>query len=1194
MSNPANGQTFSTTSKSSGDYQIQQIPPAKYDITVSFSGFGSQTKRAELLVNQPATVDFELAPQGTDVVVNVSTAAQTLNTTDASIGNSTSNATIQALPSETRNIPDLLSLNAGVFFVPIPAGSDPALQDSRSGAVNGGRSDQSNVTLDGVDDNDQIRGLAFTGVLRATQDSTEEFRVTTSNANADAGRSSGAQVSLVTKSGTNSFHGAVYEYNRPTITVANDFFLKASQLASGLPNRPPKLIRNIFGGDLGGPIKKDKLFFFANYEGQRQAESSIQQRTVPTASYQQGNLKYKDANGNVVTLSPAQVTALDAANGCNVCGTAAYSAGPGPNPNILTLLNQYPAANGTQLGDGLNTGSYTFSSPHPISLNTTIVKLDWVPSDRQRLFARGNLQKDTTGGVEQFPGQGPSFLLVDNSKGMTFGDTWTISPSLVNDVRYGYVRQGYGNSGVGTGDYVSFRFIDPPTAQTRTTVVSAPVHNIIDNLNWTRGNHNFQFGGNWRQVHQNRRSDANSYSYASTNPYYLSGSPPDPSLIGQNGVDSGFTNSYVVALANLLGTIPSVTNLYNYQVSSATTGTLLADGTPISRNFKANEFEYYLQDSWRATPNLTFTFGIRHTILQTPYDVNGQQVAPTIDTHAWFAQREAAAQVGQIYEPDLQFAPNGPYYGKPGYWPKQKLNIAPRFAVVYAPNAKTSIRAGAGQYFDHFGEGLVNTFDQNGSFGLSSTLTNQPGTYSYSSAPRFTSRRSFPFNNGAPAASVQFPYTAPEGLFNITWGLDNRLKTPYTEAFDFSVQRELPGGFTLETAYVGRLGRHLLQSLDLAEPVDFVDPQGGGDYFSAGAQLSKVVDQNAGDNNAQVAAIPYFEHLFPYMAGYDYPGESATQAIYTNEWAPYRSNLGATTALADIDFYCVYGCPANHVPRFWQNQFSSLYALSTIGMSYYNAAQFTLRHPMAHGLQMDLSYTYSRSIDMGSDTERTSEFANNVAFNASSIINSWKPYLNRSVSDFDTTHIITVNYVYQLPFGRGRHFLNGGGGLMNALLGGWQNTGILRSTSGLPFSLFEPGYTTNWQQPGFGVVVDKKGAAIKRHFDSSGNPQFFANVDAINPGTTTGGPVRLPYAGEAGQRNNFRGDGYFSLDSGLNKSWTIEKGTLRFAWEVYNVTNTFRFDPQSITSQLTNNTLGIATAQLGTPRRMQFSLRYDF
>ena len=214
----------------------------------------------------------------------------------------------------------------------------------------------------------------------------------------------------------------------------------------------------------------------------------------------------------------------------------------------------------------------------------------------------------------------------------------------------------------------------------------------------------------------------------------------------------------------------------------------------------------------------------------------------------------------------------------------------------------------------------------------------------------------------------------------------------------------------------------------------------------------------------------------------------------------------------------------------------SLYALSTIGMSYYNAGQITVRHPMSHGLQMDFSYTYSRSIDIGSDAERTSKFSNGVALANSNIINTWKPYLNRAVSDFDTTHLITVDHVYQLPFGRGRGYLNSGNGLMDALIGGWQNTGILRNTSGLPFSLNEPGWSTDWQQEGYGIVTNKSVANIRKHFDASGNVQVFDNPSAINSGIATGTPIRLPYPGETGQRNNFRGDGYFSLDSGLDKT----------------------------------------------------------
>jgi hypothetical protein len=1203
----ATGQRFVATSKASGEYQLAQIPPAKYNISVTASGFGNQSKVAELLVDQPATINFALSMQTNNVIVDVTAAAQTLNTSDASLGDSTNNATIQALPSETRNIPDLLSLQPGVLYLPNTA-SNPQMQDSRSGAVNGGRSDQGNITLDGMDDNDQVNGFAFTGVLRMTQDSVEEFRVTTGIANADAGRSSGAQVSLVTKSGTNKFHGAAYEYNRPTITVANDFFNKLGQLNSGEDNRPGKLIRNIFGGDVGGPIFKDKLFFFANYEGTRRAESAQVTRTVPTAAYQQGILQYTgdSASGatETQTITPAQLAVLDA--GCQVCKTAAYSPGPGANPNALAYFNSVPAANGFSQGDGLNTGSYSFASPNPNSLNTTIVRLDYIPSSKHRIFARGNLQKDTTGAVEQFPGQGPSYELTDNTKGMTFGDTWSISPSMVNDIRYGYIRQGYGNSGVGSGDYVDFRFLDTATAETRNTIVSVPVNNIIDNLTWSKGKHTFEVGGNWRLVHQNRNSDSTSFNNASSNPYWLGQNPPDPSTLGLDPVDGGFSNSYVIAYANLVGTVPSVTNSYNYAVTSASTGTLLNDGAFIDRHFKANEYEWFIQDSWRPLPNLTVTYGIRQTILQTPWETKGQQVTPTIDTHTWFTQRETAALQGQIYEPELEFAPSGPFYNKPGFWPKSKNNFAPRLAVAYSPDNKTSIRAGFGMYYDHYGQSLVSIFSEQGSFGISSLITNPAGNFTSESAPRFTGRHAIPFSNGAAAPTQTYPYAPPAGPatgFAITWGIDSKLKTPYSESFDFSVQREVKGGWTVEAAYIGRLGRHLLQSLDLTEPVDFNDPQGGGDYYTAGGQLSALVDQNGGNANANVPTIPYFEHLFPFMAGVTTnscptPGQTATQAIYCNEWAPYRSNLGATTALSDIDFYCNYGCPAGYQSKFWQSQFSSLYALSTIGMSYYNAGQLTLRHPMSHGLQTDISYTYSRSIDFGSDAERSTEFSTGVSTGASSIINTWKPYLNRGVSDFDTTHIVTVDWVYKLPFGRGATYLANSNRFVDAFIGGWQSSGIFRITSGLPFSVQEPGWTTDWQQEGYGIVTGK--VQTHRHFDQNGEPQFFAGTsnNDINSGVNNGTPIRLPYPGETGQRNNFRGDGLLGLDSGLTKSWGLgEYGKLKFAWEVYNVTNTMRFDVGggNFNGQLTSgSTLGVSSALLNPPRRMQFSLRYDF
>lgn len=1212
----ATGKSYTAVADSAGQYTFAQIPPARYEITAGASGFGNQTKSAELLVNQPATIDFALRVEASTVTVDVSAVAQTLNTSDASLGNSADNELIQALPSETRNVPDLLSLQPGVLYLP---NSD----DSRTGAVNGGRSDQGNVTIDGVDDNDQVNGYAFTGVLRQTQDSIEEFRVTTSNANADAGRSSGAQISMVTKSGTNKFHGAAYEYYRPPLTAANNWFNKQAQLNEGLPNTPTKVLRNIFGGSFGGPILKDRLFFFGNYEGTRQAEDAQVIQTVATQSYAAGNIIYPDASGNLQTLSVTDIQALDA--GCQICNTTAYPNGPGPNPNALAYFNSMPLANGTLEGDGYNEGSYSFASPNPVRLNTSIVRFDYTPSDRHKIFIRGQLQDDNTQYPEQFPGQGPSQIYQSNNKGIIAGDTWTISPSLVNDIRYGFVRQGVNYVGVGSGDYVDFRFLTTTTAETRTTITSVPVNNIVDNLSWTKGKHNLQFGANWRLIHQNHNSDATTWQGASSNPYWLGGNPPDPCLLDGTCSTTGpevnngpFANSYEIAFANLVGTIPSLTNSYNYHVDSATSGTLLPDGAFLQRHFKANEFEWYVQDAWRVKPNLTITLGVRHTILQTPSETSGQQVAPTIDTHAWYLQREAAAQQGQVDEPDMQFAPAGPYYGKPGFWPKQKDNFAPRLAVAYSPDAKTSIRAGAGIYFDHYGESLVNIFDQEGSFGISSSVTNPAGIYgiegdaTHLPSPRFMGRNVLPdINNGGSPQTQTYPFTAPLDNFAITWGLDNHLKTPYSENFDFSIQRELPGGFTVEGAYVGRFGRHLLQQLDLAEPVDYVDPGGGGDYYTAGTQLSKDVDANDGvgglvyDANGNptgsqvaVTAIPYFEDVFPFMVNLDYAGQSATQAIYDNEWAPYRAQYGATTALADLDFYCVYLSAAqcaNWQPKFWQDQFSSLYALDTIGMSYYNAGQITLRHPNSHGLQFDFSYTLSKSIDFGSDAERNTEFTGTYSF--SSILNTWKPYLNHGVSDFDTHHLITADWVYQLPFGKGRPVLGGANTLLDTFIGGWQWSGINRWSSGLPFGLSEPGWTTDWQIESFGVATGA--VKVRKHLDSNGNPQFFDNASAINAGVAcggcNGGNVRLPYPGEAGERNFFRGDGYFNIDSGLAKNWKIrEYGTLKFSWEVYNVTNAVRFDPASIGSGLTGGNLGIASALLTAPRRMQFSLRYDF
>jgi hypothetical protein len=346
-----------------------------------------------------------------------------------------------------------------------------------------------------------------------------------------------------------------------------------------------------------------------------------------------------------------------------------------------------------------------------------------------------------------------------------------------------------------------------------------------------------------------------------------------------------------------------------------------------------------------------------------------------------------------------------------------------------------------------------------------------------------------------------------------------------------------------------------------------------------------------------VQAIPYFEDLFPYLAT---GGMSATQNIYSNEWAFERGN--ETTALSDIDVFCTLGCGPNTTPRFYQRQFSSLYAWSNAGGSSYNAGQLILRHAMSHGVQFDLTYTLSNSIDLGSDTERTGELNGSSTYNSgesfSEIINTFHPEFNRGVSDFDTRHLINGDWVIQLPFGANQHFLSSGGRLVDGFVGGWQLSGLARWSSALPFSVLATGWATNWQEESNTVVT----GAVKLHKHLvNGSPEVFADPDALNNGVASGTPIRLPYPGEAGQRNNFRGDGYFDVDTGLTKSWKIrEDMALKFAWEVFNATNSVRFDTSPVSSfgglnaQITSGTLGQYSSTLSRPRVQQFSLRYSF
>jgi hypothetical protein len=1204
-----------------GSYQFQQVQPATYSVTVANTGFTSETSVVQLLVSQPATLNFTLRVESTSTIEVEESSAETLNTENASVGNAVDEQTVQSLPMEGRNVPDLLSLQPGVLYL----GQQNANQqnnDSRSGAVAGARSDQGNITLDGIDNN-SVFGYAFTGVLRSTIDSVEEFKVTTSNNGADTGRSSGAQINIVTRSGTNKLHGGLYEYNRNTATSANQWFNKEAEFAEGLPNVPGELIRNTFGGFLGGPIKKDKLYYFLNFEMQRTAEAQQETLIVPNAAFRAGSISYyyNNATGgqSVQTLTPAQFAELDPH--CSANGTCPW--GPGDDPNVLSVLNEYPLPNGSLAGDGLNTGSYSWAAPNPTYLWTNIAKIDYSISDRHHLFVRGDLQDDSVLSPPQFPGQVPSNTNRDNTKGIAVGEIWTVNQNIVNNARFGFTREGFSNAGASDKPWVTFASVSNPTAETYSTIVHVPSTNILDDITWIKGRHNFQFGVDYRLVYDITSTDAFSFDSASSSAgeYFDSlantGQDLDPSAypaLGFPDVATSFNNSYSYAAMNLAGIVASSTLDYVYKVTPQKAGTLEPSGSFVKRDFKSNQFDYYLQDTFRVVPKVTLTFGVRHSINQTPYEVNGQQVTPNISMYNWFHTRINDAAKGMVDQPNYSYVPSGKANGGAPMYQMAKWDIAPRVGVAYAFDNKTTFRVGFGENFDNFGMQIANQLATLGSAGLLGNEQTLAGWCPTSTCPRFTGINTVPLAQSGlnpPAGSISFPFLAPLGAEAFTNIVDDGLRTPHSAQVDVSIQREIPGNWTVEADYVGRFGRRTLQNIDFGMPLNLVDPASGMDYFTAVDSLENQHYQ--GVATSAVQKIPYWEDLFPDAAGLGSPnaviacpssvcqaGNTATQNIY-NHFA--TNPLNASYGIYSMDILCDPGC-GGASNRYYASQYSSMGTQASIGTTSYNSGQLILRHPMKQGLQADVSYSLGKSIDLGSDAERLGGGAYNPASftgysTFSQILDATHPQKNRAVSDFDIRHLLTADWVYELPFGKGRRFASSDNKVLDSVIGGWQMTGLMRLTSGLPFgSQIGAGWVTAWSYQSFLVVTGK--VPMHRHLIPGEGPEAFADPGALAAciEVTASCPIRYPIPGEAGTRNAFRGDGFFGVDSGLNKTWHVsEHASLKGSWEVFNVTNTPRFDVNpntSLQSVWGNGDFGVYSNVLGHQRIQQFGLRVDF
>jgi len=1285
-------------SNQTGEYEFVALPPGTYGLTVEMTNFRKfENKNVQLLVNVPTTVNVTLEVGAATETVEVSAQAVTLNTTDASLGNAFGENQVKQLPLEGRNVPDLLSLQAGVLYT----GNRPDINtdvDTRNGAVNGARSDQSNVTLDGIPVNNE-KGNAFTSVLPVTLDSVQEFRVTTSNYNADQGSSSGAQVALVTKSGTNDFHGSAYEYNRNTYTSANDYFIKAAQiqgcLGNGTPltakecNQAPKLIRNIFGGSVGGPIKKDRFYFFLNYEGTRRLEETSAVRTIPTNSLRDGVVYYLCKTSSQCPAAPQGVTGLSGTKYDIPSGYFAVNATQitqmdpqhkGPDPATLAYLKSFPSPNDGSVGDGLNYSGFRFSSPITDTENVYIAKFDYnITRDaKQRISWSGALRNEANPQGQYLPSSPAGSLFnytnaensfVNYNKGFIINYSGVITSTLVNNFRYGYVRESVGDIGDSNQQYIILRGITQGV--TRSTAFQRPIDTFADDLSWSRGKHTLQFGTQLIYVRNPRNNTTNSFSDGVANASWLdvsgmlvkNGSPFNPANNGFPAGASSFANSYDFPMMALLGMVTEDDATYNYKKD----GSVLAQGAPVQRHFAEDGWEFYGQDSWKVKPNLTVTFGLRYSLFSPPWETNGLQVSPSVNLSDWFNQRAIDMENGipSNQDPLISYSLGGPSNpgGKPGLWSWDYKDFGPRLAVAWSPKGsdgflkslfgdggKTVIRAGFGTVYDNIGQGILDTFDQAGSFGLATTLSNPAGIETAACAPRLTDMHTIPTtdlgcpsNNNVPAQMLipappgKFPQTFPDTLssggFAITWGLDQNIKTPYSYTLDLSVGRELPKGFSLQVAYVGRLSHRLLTQSDLAQPLDFFDKKSGLDYFKAITALAKVYRTGVATDNFSPSMVPanvvqYWKDMLQPLegpnagnggAGGAYAiGNCTTKNGPTSTTIPVVAiydlfcggNLNETTPLFVLDYFGVSdannvsncgttggpACNPSYLPStggntFFNPQYSSLYAWRANSNANYHAMQVNLQHRMQHGLQFDFNYTFSKSIDISSDATRIGAWSGL----GGQVINSWDPNAMRAVSDFDAKHQFNANWIAELPFGKGKLLGGNAHGLLDAVIGGWQLSGLFHISSGLPFNVFNGfQWPTNWQLGGNAFLVSPVSTGVFKSTDASGNAvvSVFKNgTDAINAFTN-------PFPGQSGARNQVRGDGFFNVDLGLAKRWRMpwsEKQSLQLRWEVFNVTNTNRFDVQSIAPELDiSSTFGNYTGLLTNPRVMQFALRFEF
>ncbi|WP_263358837.1 carboxypeptidase-like regulatory domain-containing protein [Acidicapsa ligni] len=1183
LSNPSTGVRYEVKTDSAGSYRLANVPPGPgYTIEFNAQGFAAlKVNNIYVNVANSRTQNAKLQP-GVTVEVQVSdSAGVTLNTTDASIGNNFEVSKLEDLPVQDRTSPSVLfTLQPGI---------------TSSGATTGARTDQTNTTIDGLDVNDFATGnfAAITG--NAPVDSIQEFRGTTAGFTADNGPGGGGQFQLVTRGGTNEWHGNINEYHRDNSTTANDWFDANAGVSQ------PELVRNQFGGAVGGPIKHDKIFFFFNFLGSRIAQQETVERTVPLPSFAAGNISYinnnagctdaarQNTSGNCISsINAAQVQQIDPAH-------------IGESPQVFALFaSRYPKVNDPTFADGVNSAGFRFNSAIPTNLTNYTGRIDWTLTPKIKIYGIGNVARENqVDGAAQFPGDPPSSQFVDRSYRYAAGMDWQISDSKVNQFTYGSVVQDYGfprpsnpegiyqiSFGNGfTPSLADSPYASPSNAQSRHTIISQ----VNDNFIWTKGRHQLEVGGYFKWIHNSSSSvlGYNSYGIGLGGHIF---STPDLEPANLLPGDSVAAEYYDNAFVSSLGRVASISSTFNYDAS----GNVLAQPSSALRKYVYYQTQPYISDSWKVTPHLTVNVGLNYQYLTVPYETQGLETVQTTGFDQYFSAREkqsAAGISGNTAVPFITYVLGGKKNHGPSFYAANTHDFAPHVAFSYNPgfDPSTVFNGSAGVVYDRTVVNAVQyqqtqfsyLFEQNTTVnnGNNSDADGSIATDPRLAAPPLAVAPATPKAPFQPWVTNNQPNGLINGLFNEM--IDPHLKTPYSILVNFGVQHQFQGSTILKVSYVGRFGRRLLAQADGSQLIDFPDTASGQTMNQAMVNIEREVRGGADVKN--LPAEPWFEHQLP-------SGYKQGMANNTSAAAAANSSLVSKGDFADF----IQALSPNLQPNVGMAaQFGENTVYTNKGFSSYHGLLVTLQKNLTHGLQFEVNYTWSHSID------NVSLVANGVAYGGYGFVcDAVHPRECRGNSDFDTAHYITSDLTYSLPFGRGRSFGAHLPWALDEVIGGWDLSAIPSWHSGQAWSALSNAFVAGFANDA-PAIFNGDTNAVRRHIhkDTGGTLTVFADPAAA--AAAFSGPVGLAI----GSRNSLRGPQFFNVDAGVAKYFKLLPSKdvgLQFRADAFNVFNHPNFDDldygtySAYTNITAPSNFGQLTAMNGAPRVLQLSARIRF